>query len=105
MIEEALAEGAPSPRIVEGDAKRLRHHPAAHGGDIGAGPIDAGERALERLARRIEQGIVIDADTDELDAARADGVPAHHRVRADALDARGLHFNEEGGNPRASRGG
>src|SRR5215471_17674285 len=60
MVEEALAEGMPPLSVVDREAEGFRNHATAHGGDIGAGAVDASERALERLAPAIEQGVVSD---------------------------------------------
>lgn len=105
MIEEALAEGVPPLCVIDRDAERFRDHAAAHGRDIGASAVNAGERTLKRLAWRIKQRVVIDADTAQSQSAGADCMPAHERVGTDSLDTWCLQIDEKGGDSSASHRG
>ena len=66
-------------------------------GDVGPCPVDASQRRLEGLARRMQHGLVRREIVDEMEAADADGVTAMQFERLVALEARPLGFDGEAG--------
>ena len=97
VIEHRLAEGLALLRVAHRGLQRGLQHAAAHGGDVGARAVDAGQRRLEGLARRMQHRLVGREIVDQPEAADADRVAAMQLERLVALEARPVGLDGEAG--------
>src|SRR5207302_5829207 len=97
MVDHLLTEGLALMRIAHRRLERGLQLAAAHGGDVGARAVDAGQCRLEGLARRMEQGFVRREIIDEMETANADRVPAMQLERLVAMETRPFGLDGEAG--------
>ena len=95
MLDHRLAEGLALLRVAHRRFQRGLQHAAAHGRDIGAGAVDAGQRRLEGLARRMQHRLVGRKIVDQPEAADADRVATMQLERLLAMEARPLGLDGE----------
>ena len=95
MLDHRLAEGLALLRVAHRRLERGLQHAAAHGRDVGAGAVDAGQRRLEGLARRMQHRLVGREIVDQPEAADTDRVAAMQLERLLAMEARPLRFDGE----------